>query len=308
MIYTVTLNPSLDYIVGLDSVKLGELNRIKKDTKFPGGKGINVSRVLKRLGVNSLASGFIGGFTGEFIKNYLIKEDIVTHFIHVKEDTRINVKIKSKIETELNASGPTIYQEDFAQLKMFISSLTNEDLLVVAGSIPSSMPKNTYEEILAICQSKDIKFVVDAEGELLKKILPFKPFLIKPNHHELGQFFQTEITRKEEVAPYCRKLLDLGAENIIVSLAGEGAIFMNRDHGYYASAPVGEVKNSIGAGDSMVAGFLAQYAKSKNVKEAFRYCVATGSATAFSMDLCTKDKVEELLPQVQITELEEETK
>lgn len=303
MINTVTLNPSLDYVVELDSVRLGELNRIKKDTKFPGGKGINVSRVLKRLGVNSLASGFIGGFTGDFIKSYLIKEDIVTHFIRVKEDTRINVKIKGEKETEINATGPKISNEDFEQLKLFISSLSSEDLLVVAGSIPSSIPPNTYKEILSICQKNHIKFVVDAEGDLLKSILSYKPFLIKPNHHELGQFFNTKITNWEEAIPYCRKLVDIGAENIIVSLAGNGAIFMNREKGYYASAPVGEVKSSVGAGDSMVAGFLAQYTKTKDVKEAFRYSVATGSATAFSIGLCTKDRVEELIPQVQITEI-----
>lgn len=303
MIYTLTLNPSLDYVVELESMTLGALNRINQDTKFPGGKGINVSRVLKRLGVNSLAIGFIGGFTGDFINNYLSKEDIVTHFIKVKEDTRINVKVKAEKETEINAAGPTIYKEDFEQLKQFIRSLSNEDLLVVAGSIPSSMPANTYEEILAICHEQQIKIVVDAEGDLLKSILVYKPFLIKPNHHELGQFFDTKITTWEEAVPYCRKLVELGAENIIVSLAGDGAIFMNREHGYYATVPTGEVKSSVGAGDSMVAGFLAQYSKSKDTKDAFRYSVATGSATAFSLGLCSKEKVEELLHQVQITEI-----
>lgn len=300
MIYTLTLNPSVDYIVELENVAIGELNRTVNETKFPGGKGINVSRVLKRMGVTSNALGFIGGFTGDYILNYLQKEEIETDFVRVKEDTRINVKLKTEKETEINANGPVITTEYFSELKEKIRSLTSADTLVLAGSIPSSMPSNTYEEIVKICSENGTGFVVDAEGELLKKVIPYKPLLIKPNHHELGELFNTVISEPEDVFPYAEKLIEMGAQNVIVSLAGKGAVFMNEDIILVATVPTGEVKSSVGAGDSMVAGFLAQYKKSKDLKEAFRYSVAAGSATAFSIGLCTLDKVESLLSQVTI--------
>ncbi|AYA76660.1 1-phosphofructokinase [Bacillus sp. Y1] len=301
MIYTVTLNPSLDYIVEVEELTLGDLNRTKNETKFPGGKGINVSRLLKRMGVPSKALGFVGGFTGLYIKNYLNNEDIETKFVEVLEDTRINVKLKSNSETEVNAKGPTITEVDFKKLQDQISQLNSEDTLVLAGSIPSSMESSTYEKLVSICQQNQIKFVVDAEGELLKKVLPFKPFLIKPNHHELGELFNTSFTTAEEVVPYARKLVEMGAENVIVSLAGEGAVLVNREVAYLSNVPKGEVKSSVGAGDSMVAGFLAKYEETKEIEEAFRYSVASGSATAFSIGLATKEMIETLYTSVNIT-------
>ncbi|OIK09571.1 1-phosphofructokinase [Bacillus sp. MUM 116] len=303
MIYTLTLNPSVDYIVQLESFQLGELNRATRETKFPGGKGINVSRVLSQLGLASRALGFNGGFTGSYIEDYLKNEKIETDFIKVKEDTRINIKLKTGQETEINANGPKISEENFKQLKDKIRQLTENDLLVLAGSIPSTMPVTTYEEIVKICKESGAKFAVDAEGELLKKVLPYHPFLIKPNHHELGDLFQTTISSCEEVIPYGRKLIGMGARNVIVSLAGEGAVFINNDMSVIAEVPKGIVKNSVGAGDSMVAGFLAEYQKTGNVKNAFQYSVAAGSATAFSLGLCTKDLIEELLVQVKIREV-----
>lgn len=303
MIYTLTLNPSVDYIVKLDAFQLGSLNRTIDEEKFPGGKGINVSRVLQQLGVASKALGFNGGFTGSYIDEYLRKETIATDFIKVSGDSRINIKLKTSEETEINANGPKITEADFERLKEKIHQLAANDLLVLAGSIPSSLPSNTYERLVKICNQQNARFVADAEGELLKKVLPFRPFLVKPNHHELGELFDAVITSPEEVIPYAIQLIEMGAENVIVSLAGEGAVFVNRDTAYVASVPSGEVKNSVGAGDSMVAGFLAEYQNGENYKQAFRYSVAAGSATAFSLGLCTRKKVEELLPQVKIKEI-----
>lgn len=303
MIYTLTLNPSVDYIVQLENFQLGELNRTVSEAKFPGGKGINVSRVLKQYGTKSRALGFVGGFTGEYIEHYLQNEQIDTDFVKVTEDTRINIKLKTGKESEINAKGPSISDYNLQMLKEKIFKLGSEDLLVLAGSIPSTLPKTTYEELVKICVENGAQFVVDAEGDLLKKVIPYKPFLIKPNHHELGELFNTTFTSAEEVIPYGKKLVEMGAENVIVSLADKGAVMVNQHSAFLAEVPSGEVKNSVGAGDSMVAGFLAAYEQTRDLKEAFRYGVASGSATAFSLGLCTKAKVEELLLQVPIKEI-----
>lgn len=303
MIYTLTLNPSVDYIVKLESFQLGELNRTVNEVKFPGGKGINVSTVLNQFGAKSKALGFIGGFTGAYIEQYLHSEKIETDFVQVDDDTRINVKIKTSQESEINAKGPNISEQDFTLLKHKVQHLGADDLLVLAGSIPVSLPKTTYEELVKLCSESGAQFVVDAEGDLLKKVLPYHPFLIKPNHHELGELFNTSITTAKEVIPYGKKLVEMGAKNVIVSLAGAGAVLINSEKTLLAEVPKGEVKNSVGAGDSMVAGFLAAYVRTGNIEEAFRYSVAAGSATAFSLGLCTKEKVEELLPQVHIIEI-----
>ncbi|PGY14166.1 1-phosphofructokinase [Bacillus sp. AFS031507] len=303
MIYTLTLNPSVDYIVKLESFQLGELNRTVNEAKFPGGKGINVSTVLNQFGTKSKALGFIGGFTGAYIEQYLNNEKIDTDFVQVDEDTRINVKIKTSQESEINAIGPNISEQNFKLLKQKIHQLGADDLLVLAGSIPASLPKTTYEELVKICSESGAEFVVDAEGDLLKKVLPYSPFLIKPNHHELGELFDTTIASPDEVIPYGKRLVDMGAKNVIISLAGAGAVLINNGMTLFAEVPKGKVKNSVGAGDSMVAGFLAAYVRTRNTEEAFRYSVASGSATAFSLGLCTKEKVEELLPQVHIKEI-----
>lgn len=300
MIYTLTLNPSVDYIVELDGFYMGELNRSTKETKFPGGKGINVSRVLKELSVDSKALGFIGGFTGKYIEDFLHDEKIQTDFVKVKEDSRINIKLKTGQETEINANGPEITELNFTLLKEKICQLSSNDLLVLAGSIPSSLPKTTYEELVKICKIKGAEFVVDAEGDLLKKVLLHKPFLIKPNHFELSELFATTIATCEEVIPFGKQLIEMGAKNIIVSLAGDGAVFINKDLTFIAEVPKGTVKNSVGAGDSMVAGFLAKYQDAHNYLEAFKYGVAAGSATAFSLGLCTSHAVNELYKQVNI--------
>ncbi|MGG0716925.1 1-phosphofructokinase [Robertmurraya massiliosenegalensis] len=306
MIYTVTLNPSLDYMVKLDEFHLGGLNRSIAESKFPGGKGINVSQVLKRVGVDSKAFGFIGGFTGVYIEDYLENYGITTDFVKVQEDTRINVKLSAQDETEVNAMGPTILASDFEALKNKIKKLSEEDILILAGSIPSSMPRSTYEELAKICLETKVKCIVDAEEELLKSIITYKPFLIKPNHHELGDFFNVIIESPEQAIPFARKLVDMGAQNVIVSLADKGAIFVNEKVTFISNTPKGKLRSSVGAGDSMVAGFIAKYERGGDYEESFRFSVACGSATAFSLGLCTKEKVEEVLTQVKIEEVKGE--
>lgn len=301
MIYTVTLNPSIDYVVQAENFMLGTVNRAEKDMKFPGGKGINVSRVLHRLGIDNTALGFIGGFTGQFIEGVLENEGVKTNFVHVDGDSRINVKIKGQEETELNGQGPIITDKQLAQLMNNIENMQAGDHLVLAGSIPASISKTFYETIAAFGAERHINVIVDASGNALRYVIRNKPFLIKPNHHELGELFGEALSTVEEIIPYGRKLIEQGVQNVIVSMAGDGALLFTSEGVYEATVPKGTVINSVGAGDSLVAGFVGIYEKTKDVEEAFRYGVATGSATAFSADLCTKDKVEELLSQVMIT-------
>lgn len=300
MIYTLTLNPSLDYTLELDQITLGELNRSEIDHKFPGGKGINVSQVLNTLNVNSTTLGFLGGFTGAYIEKQLTSLGITTDFIPIEEDTRINVKLKSHLETEINAKGPQITTENFTDLKSKMSQLSGQDTLVLAGSIPSSLPSTTYEELVKIVTKNGADVVVDAEGDLLKRVLPFRPLLIKPNQHELGGLFNTTIRTGADAIPYAKKLIAQGAQHVIVSLAGDGAILVSKDVTLMANVPKGIVKGSVGAGDSMVAGFISQYQQGQPLDEAFRFSVATGSATAFSYGLCTKEKIDQLLPEIMI--------
>lgn len=300
MIYTVTLNPSVDYIVEAVPFQLGQLNRTKNEAKFPGGKGINVSRVLNRLQVETCALGFIGGFTGEYVETFLKNEGIQTNFVNVKGDTRINIKLKTGVETEINGLGPAISDEEVEQLLQKINNLTPNDMLVIAGSVPKSLPKSLYEQIASTCREKEVKFVVDVSGDLIHSILPYHPFLIKPNHHELGEWFNCTIESMEEASYYGKKLVAKGAENVIVSMADQGALFINKKMTLYASAPKGKVLNSVGAGDSVVAGFIAKYIQTYDVQKAFQFGIASGSATAFSLELCQKQEVEALLPEVNI--------
>jgi 1-phosphofructokinase len=303
MIYTVTLNPSVDYVVEVEGFAVGKLNRTKSDLKLPGGKGINVSLVLKRLGMESKALGFIGGFTGYFIESFLNRENIQTDFVQVNEDTRINIKLKTEEETEINGSGPHITPKQYEVFLGKLAALTTNDMIVLSGSIPTSLPSDVYSKLIHSCRQKGVRTVVDVSGEALKSVIRAKPFLIKPNHHELGEIFQTSISNKEEASMYGRKLLDMGVENIIISMAEKGALFLNKEAAYYASAPKGELKNSVGAGDSVVGGFLSAYAAGEGYEESFRMGTAAGSATAFSMELCTKEEVFNLLKQIEITRL-----
>lgn len=303
MIYTVTLNPSIDFIVEVDHFQLDHLNRIDRESKFPGGKGINVSRVLNTNGVESKALGFVGGFTGGFIQSFLSDEGVQTDFVSVKDDSRINIKLKTGEETELNGLGPSLTKENIEELQKKLEALKEGDILVLAGSIPPSLPKTFYSEMTRKFNERGVKVVVDAGGTILAEVLKDQPFLVKPNHHELSDLFNTKITTVEEVIPYGKKIIEMGAQNCIVSMAGDGALLFTSDAVYTATIPKGKVKNSVGAGDSLVAGFVGTYAQTGDFEEAFRFAVATGSATAFSEDLASREKIESLLPEVHIKKL-----
>lgn len=303
MIYTVTLNPSIDYLVEVESFQMGKVNRTSYDAKFPGGKGINVSRVLKRLGNNTTALGFIGGQTGEFVKRFLRQEEIFTDFTEIAGDTRINIKLKTGLETEINSQGPVISKGNYQQLFSQIEQLNNNDILILSGSIPPSVPSDVYEAMARSCSDNGIKVVVDTSGKGLLNVLPHRPFLIKPNHHELGELFSTEIRTVDDAREYGTKLVEAGAQNVIVSMAGQGAVLCTGGNSYSANVPKGNVINSVGAGDSMVAGFIGTYERTGDILSAFRFSLAAGSATAFSADLGTLDKIEELLPQIAINQL-----
>ena len=300
MIYTITFNPALDYIVKMDEFNLGNVNRSNNEFVYAGGKGINVSIVLNNLGVKSKALGFIAGFTGDEIERRVREFGCDTEFIKLKEGmSRINVKIKADVESEINGGGPDISSEALEKLYAKLDTLTTGDILVLAGSIPKTMPTDNYERIMERLQEKDVKFIVDTTGESLLKVLKYNPFLIKPNHHELGELFGVKLNSKEEVIEYAKKLKDMGAQNVIISMAGDGAVLIDSNGGVTTSnVPKGVVKNSVGAGDSMVAGFIAGYLNSEKIEDGFKLGVATGSASAFSEGLATKDYVYELLEQV----------
>lgn len=297
MIYTVTFNPSLDYIVDVEDFRIGTVNRTRKEQIFPGGKGINVSLVLNHLGYENTAMGFLAGFTGEHIEKLLKEQGVVTDFIPVETGcSRINMKLRSRQETEINGQGPLISSADIQKLYAKLYALSEGDILVLAGSIPDVMPESMYMDIMDYLKEKKLKIVVDATKDLLANVLQYHPFLIKPNNHELGELFHTDISGKDEVIHYAGKLQEMGAGNVLVSMAGEGAVLLTEDGDCYQSAaPEGILKNSVGAGDSMVAGFLAGYLKSGDYKEAFKMGICTGSASAFSEELATKEEVEALL-------------
>lgn len=300
MIYTITFNPALDYIVKMDDFNLGYVNRSSNEYVYAGGKGINVSIVLSNLEVKSKALGFIAGFTGDEIERRVREFGCDTDFIKLKDGmSRINVKIKADVESEINGGGPDISEEALNNLYEKLDKLVNGDILVLAGSIPKSMPVDIYERIMKKLQNRGVKFIVDTTGESLLKVLKYNPFLIKPNHHELGELFGVKLNNKEEVIEYAKKLKDKGAENVIISMAGDGAVLIDSKGQVTTSdVPKGVVKNSVGAGDSMVAGFIAGYLDSGKVEEGFKLGVATGSASAFSEGLAKKDYVYELLEQI----------
>ncbi len=300
MINTITLNPSLDYIVKVEDFKVGHVNRTSKEDIYPGGKGINVSIVLKNLGVKNRALGFTAGFTGEEIEKLVANHGVDNEFIRLEKGmSRINVKLKSKEESEINGMGPDISKNDIERLYEKLEALKAGDFVVLAGSIPNTLPDDIYETIMKDFKDKEINFVVDATKDLLLNVLKYKPFLIKPNHHELGEMFNVKLNSKDEIITYAKKLQEIGARNVIISMAGDGAILIEENGEITISdTPKGTLVNSVGAGDSMVGGFLAGIAENKNIKEAFKIGVATGSASAFSEGLATRDKVEELLKQL----------
>ena len=306
MIYTVTFNPSLDYIVSVNDFQLGLTNRTDSELILPGGKGINVSTILMNLGIDSTAFGFAAGFTGEEIIREVEAMGIRSDFIKIDSGiSRINLKLKNIDGTEINGSGPEISEEKIEELLRKLDILGEGDILVLAGSIPASMPADMYSTIMERLQHKNVTFIVDATKDLLINVLKYKPFLIKPNNHELGELFDVKLTTREEVIPYGKKLQKQGARNVLISMAGEGAVLVAEDGSVYeAPAPKGTLVNAVGAGDSMVAGFTAGWIEKKDYRHAFYMGVSAGSASAFSENLATQEEVNTLLKTIQEVEYE----
>lgn len=302
MIYTVTVNPSIDYIVQLNELTLGEVNRMDYDNKLPGGKGINVSRILKELGLDNTAWGFLGGFTGEFVKEALEKTGLKTNFTPIKADTRINVKIKAQAETEINGHGPELTKEEIAAFTAQFDKLTADDVVIFAGSLVPSLSDDFYFDLIKVIRQKGAQFVIDTTGESLLKTLPENPLVVKPNNHELAELFGVELNSIDDIVKYGKKLLEMGAQHVLISMASDGGLMITKDKVYRSYAPKGTVINSVGAGDSMIGGFTGTYAKTKDPLEAFRYGLACGSATAFSEDLADANKINEILPMIEIEE------
>ena len=295
MVYTVTFNPAIDYVVRIKEIVVGATNHSEREEIYFGGKGINVSVVLKELGVNSKALGFVAGFTGEAIEKGLKDLKVDTDFVHLKTgNSRINVKLKASEETEINGQGPHIDDESVTLLFQKLDALADGDTLILAGSIPSSLPADIYEKILERLSGKKIRVIVDATKDLLLNVLKFKPFLVKPNNHELGDIFGVTLQTDEEIEKYARKLQDMGAVNVLISMAGDGSMLIDETGKMHRMGVCkGKVKNSVGAGDSMVAGFTAGI-QSGDYEYALKLATAAGGATAFSDGLATKDKITEL--------------
>ena len=296
MIYTVTFNPSLDYIVSVEDFKLGLTNRTSLELILPGGKGINVSTVLGNLGIENTALGFLAGFTGKEIERRLKEMGVASDFIEINEGvSRINLKLKSIDGTEINGSGPVISAEDVEKLMEKLDKLGEGDVLFLAGSIPTSMPDDMYQKIMAKLDGKGVMIVVDATRDLLLNVLEYHPFLIKPNNHELGELFGVTLENDQQIEQYARKLQDMGAQNVLISMAADGAMLITKEGEMYRiGIAKGKTVNSVGAGDSMVAGFLASYTKEQNYQKALKYGTAAGGATAQSEGLATIGLVEKL--------------
>lgn len=300
MIYTVTFNPSLDYIVSVPDFQTGLTNRTESELLLPGGKGINVSTVLRNLGIENTALGFVAGFTGDEVVRRLEALGVRNGFIRIEEGfTRINLKLKSIDGTEINGQGPQIGRDKAELLMRQLETLGKGDVLFLSGSIPASMPDDTYRNIMDRLDGRGVQIVVDATQSLLLNVLEYRPFLIKPNNHELGEIFGVSLKTRKDVIPYGRKLQEAGAQNVLVSLAGEGAVLIAADGNVYAApAPKGRLVNAVGAGDSMVAGFMAGWLEKQDYRHAFYMGVAAGSASAFSENLATREEIEAVYRQI----------
>jgi 1-phosphofructokinase len=307
MIYTCTLNPSIDYIVRLeDKLAFGELNRSQSESFHPGGKGINVSIVLNNLGVKSDLLGFLGGFTGQYIENELRQmKHMKMKFTPVLENTRINIKLKGQSETEINANGPMITEQDYENLLNKVSKISKNDLFILSGSIPSSINHDVYSDIAEIVHKKKAILIVDSRKDNVLTTLKYHPFLIKPNQVELNEIFSVEVKSDSEIIYYAKELQKRGAQNVLISLGAEGAILVTKDGIHRANVPPGKLINSVGSGDSMIAGFVYEYYRTKDYVEALKTASACGSATAYSEGLATRELIERLRQSIEITTIEE---
>ncbi|MBQ0140401.1 MAG: 1-phosphofructokinase [Kurthia sp.] len=299
MIYTVTFSPSIDYIPYVEDFQLNTLNRASEVSYYPGGKGINISRVLARLNCETTALGFLGGFTGRYIQDFLNEEMVNNDFIQIKEATRINVKIKSSNETDVNGPSPKLTEENAQQLmNRFEKQLQQGDWVIVSGTIPSAIPDSFFEQLQQLSLKTNARWVLDTSGPRLRALLNYKPYLIKPNQQELSELIGHEIETTEDVMHYAQQIVAKGIPTVVVSLGGAGAVCTTKDDNFVAKAPVGQVVNTVGAGDSVVAGMVSQLAVGESMQQAFKYGVAAGSATAFHEDLCTASQIQELVEQV----------
>ena len=294
MVYTVTLNPALDYVMKLKALRTDDINRTDGEEIYYGGKGINVSVILTQLGIPNTALGFLGGFTGKKLEEMLKNDNVSCDFNYLKNgDTRINVKIKADKEIDLNACGPEITKEDMQSFLRKLDGIKSGDYLILAGSIPNTLPDDIYEQILERAGDRNINCVVDATGDLLKNVLKYKPFLIKPNHHELGDLFSVQIKSDDDIVKYSKKLQEMGAKNVLVSMAKDGAMLTDENGSVDKIGNAkGKLINSVGCGDSMVAGFTAGYIKTADYSYALRLGSACGNATAFSEKLATREEIE----------------
>ena len=306
MIYTITFNPAVDLVIQVPNCQLGVLNRSKGEEYVAGGKGINMSIVLKRLGVDNIATGFLGGFSGKFIEEFLEKEGINPQFISVDGTTRINVKVKGEVETEINAAGPNVGFEKFQQLMHYFEDVLKEgDIVFLAGNAAPGLDETSYVKIAKLCHTRGVKLVLDTTKASLLSCLPYQPFIIKPNQHELEELFGVNIETKEEMIDYAFQLQEKGACNVLISCGGEGALLVS-DTGQVltSNTPKGRLINSVGAGDSMLAGFMAKYIETNDFRKSLKQGAASGSATAFSVGIATRELIEELIPHIKIEEIQ----
>lgn len=302
MIYTLTLNPSIDYVLRIERFDDGQTIRSKSEEKYPGGKGIMVSKLLKNLGAKSINIGFLGGFTGEFIKNKLENLGIDQEFTKISDDSRINVKLKYDTETEINAQGPQIMEEEIEKFLNYLDNLNEDDFVVISGSIPKSLGDDFYRVIVNLLEMNNVRFALDTSGKKLFNLSAYRPFLVKPNKDELGEIFEDSIDSDEKIIKYARKLIGQGAENVIVSLGKDGSIFVDNNMAYKAKPIDGKLINSVGSGDSMVAGYIYGYMRGLSKIDSYKLAIACGSATAFSPDIAEKNLIYQILEKVEVEE------
>ncbi|WP_276877069.1 1-phosphofructokinase [Anaerococcus hydrogenalis] len=302
MIYTLTLNPSIDYVLRIERFDDGQTIRSKSEEKYPGGKGIMVSKLLKNLGAKSINIGFLGGFTGEFIKNKLENLGIDQEFTKISDDSRINVKLKYDTETEINAQGPQIKEEEIEEFLNYLDNLNEDDFVVISGSIPKSLGDDFYRVIVNLLEMNNVRFALDTSGKKLFNLSAYRPFLVKPNKDELGEIFEDSIDSDEKIIKCARKLIDQGAENVIVSLGKDGSIFVDNNMAYKAKPIEGKLINSVGSGDSMVAGYIYGYMRGLSKIDSYKLAIACGSATAFSPDIAEKNLIYQILEKVEVEE------